>query len=138
MASNTKKQNKRSNILVATEAALIAYVSYLTHFLMVQLGHASNVALESMAVNIGVTTIIILLCSLSVGLYEAKLRETFRGIIRRIFVSVGISFFAIEVILEVLFKSMRIEGYFLPASMAIIIVTLVVFRYFTNRLGLLA
>ncbi|MFC3094606.1 TIGR03013 family PEP-CTERM/XrtA system glycosyltransferase [Alteromonas sediminis] len=137
MASNKKNQNKRSNVLVVTEAILIAYVCYIAHFIMLQLGHTLPVELEALAVNIGVMTIVILLCSLSVGLYETKLRETFRGIIRRIFVSVGLSYFVVEIVLEALFSNMKIEGYFLPASLCMVIIVLVLFRYFTNRLGLL-
>lgn len=137
MAINKKNQNKRSNVLVATEAVLIAYVCYISHFIMLQLGYAYHVSIEALISNIGVVTIVILFSSLSVGLYETKLRETFRGIIRRIFVSVGISYFVSEIVLETVFSSLRIDGYFLPVGMSMVIVVLVFFRYFTNRLGLL-
>ncbi|WP_018983128.1 TIGR03013 family XrtA/PEP-CTERM system glycosyltransferase [Salinimonas chungwhensis] len=137
MALNRHNQSKRSNILVATEALLIAYMGYITHFILVQLGLTNSVSIEKLVVNVGLLTVSILLCSLSVGLYEAKLRETFRGIIRRIFVSVGLSYFFVEIISRAFFDEMMMHPYYLPASVASIIITLVVFRYFTNRLGLL-
>ena len=137
MAVNKRNQNKRSNILVITEALLIAYIGYITHFILTQIGLSFEVPVEKLLVNTGLLTVSILLCSLSVGLYEAKLRETFRGIIRRIFVSVGLSYFLVEVVSRVLFDDLLMDGYFLPASVCAIIITLVVFRYFTNRLGLL-
>ena len=137
MAINKRNQNKRSNILVITEALLIAYIGYITHFILTQIGLSFEVPVEKLLVNTGILTVSILLCSLSVGLYEAKLRETFRGIIRRIFVSVGLSYFLVEVVSRVLFDDLLMDGYFLPASVCAIIITLVVFRYFTNRLGLL-
>lgn len=137
MAANKKNQNKRSNVLVVTEAVLIAYVCYVTHFIMVQLELAQLAKVESLVVNISLLTMSVLLCSLSVGLYEAKLRETFRGLIRRIFVSVGLSYFIVEVILEVFFRDYQIPSYFLPASLCTVIFSLVLFRYFTIRLGLL-
>ncbi|CAB9494814.1 TIGR03013 family XrtA/PEP-CTERM system glycosyltransferase [Alteromonas macleodii] len=137
MAVNKRNQNKRSNILVITEALLIAYIGYITHFILTQVGLSSEVPVEKLLVNTGLLTVSILLCSLSVGLYEAKLRETFRGIIRRIFVSVGLSYFLVEVVSRVLFDHLLMDSYFLPASVCAIIITLVVFRYFTNRLGLL-
>ncbi|MAZ15762.1 MAG: sugar transferase [Ahrensia sp.] len=137
MAVNKRNQNKRSNILVITEALLIAYIGYITHFILTQIGLSSQVPIEKLLVNTGLLTVAILLCSLSVGLYEAKLRETFRGIIRRIFVSVGLSYFLVEVISRALFDRLLMDSYFLPASVSAIIITLVVFRYFTNRLGLL-
>ncbi|GFD90327.1 sugar transferase [Tenacibaculum sp. KUL152] len=137
MAVNKRKQNKRSNILVVTEAILIAYMGYITHFILTQIGLSPQVSIEKLIVNTGLLTVAILLCSLSVGLYEAKLRETFRGIIRRIFVSVGLSYFLVEIISRALFDDLLMDTYFLPASVSAIIITLVVFRYFTNRLGLL-
>ena len=137
MAVNKRNQNKRSNILVITEALLIAYIGYITHFILTQIGLSSQVPIEKLLVNTGLLTVAILLCSLSVGLYEAKLRETFRGIIRRIFVRVGLSYFLVEVVGRALFDRLLMDSYFLPASVSAIIITLVVFRYFTNRLGLL-
>ncbi|WP_370243580.1 TIGR03013 family XrtA/PEP-CTERM system glycosyltransferase [Alteromonas abrolhosensis] len=137
MAINKRNQNKRSNILVITEALLIAYIGYISHFILTQIGLSSQVPIEKLLLNTGILTVSILLCSLSVGLYEAKLRETFRGIIRRIFVSVGLSYFLVEIISRALFDHLLMDNYFLPASVCAIIITLVVFRYFTNRLGLL-
>ena len=137
MAVNKRSQNKRSNILVITEALLIAYMGYISHFILTQIGMSANVSVEKLLVNVGLLTVSILLCSLSVGLYESKLRETFRGIIRRIFVSVGLSYFLVEVLSRALFDDLVMDSYFLPAAVSSIIITLVVFRYFTNRLGLL-
>lgn len=137
MPAFKNRQSKRSNMLVVTEALLIAYMGYISHFILTQIGLSPVVSIEKLIVNIGMLTVSILLCSLSVGLYEAKLRETFRGIIRRIFVSVGLSYFLVEVITRALFDELVMDSYFLPASIGSVIITLVVFRYFTNRLGLL-
>ncbi|GEA10532.1 TIGR03013 family XrtA/PEP-CTERM system glycosyltransferase [Alteromonas sp. KUL49] len=137
MAVNKRNQNKRSNILVVTEALLIAYMGYISHFILTQVGLSQPVPIEKLFVNVGMLTVSILLCSLSVGLYEAKLRETFRGIIRRIFVSVGLSYFLVEVLSRAFFDELVMDSYFLPGAVCSIIITLVVFRYFTNRLGLL-
>jgi len=137
VAVNKRNQNKRSNVLVVTEALLIAYMGYISHFILTQLGMSQPVVIEKLFVNVGMLTVSILLCSLSVGLYEAKLRETFRGIIRRIFVSVGLSYFLVEVLSRAFFDELVMDSYFLPAAVSAIIITLVVFRYFTNRLGLL-
>jgi sugar transferase (PEP-CTERM system associated) len=137
VAVNKRNQSKRSNILVITEALLIAYMGYITYFILTQVGLVSQAQPEKLIMNVGLLTVSILLCSLSVGLYEAKLRETFRGIIRRIFVSVGLSYFLVEIVSRALFDNLLMDGYFLPAAVFSIIITLVIFRYFTNRLGLL-
>jgi sugar transferase (PEP-CTERM system associated) len=112
-------------------------MGYISHFILTQIGMSPTVAVEKLVINVGLLTICILLCSLSVGLYEAKLRETFRGIIRRIFVSVGLSYFLVEVLSRAFFDQLVMDSYFLPAAVSSVIITLVVFRYFTNRLGLL-
>jgi sugar transferase (PEP-CTERM system associated) len=72
-----------------------------------------------------------------VGLYETKLRQTFRGIIRRLFVSVAISYFIVEVITNTFLNHIEISQYYLPTYAGLTIFTLIIFRYFINRLGIL-
>lgn len=137
MASSNKRQNKRSTALVLTEAVLVSYVSYIASFVLVSLQIIAKPNSEALAINIFLLMIAILVCSLSVGLYETKLRETFRGIIRRIFVSLVLSFFIVEIVTSALFTQLDLDPYFLPTAVCFNIVTLVFFRYFTNRLGLM-
>lgn len=137
MASSNKRQNKRSTALVLTEAVLVSYVSYIASFVLVSLQIMAKPNSEALAINIFLLMIAILVCSLSVGLYETKLRETFRGIIRRIFVSLVLSFFIVEIVTSALFTQLDLDPYFLPTAVCFNIVTLVFFRYFTNRLGLM-
>ena len=111
MALNKRNQNKRSNILVITEAVLTAYMGYISHFILTQIGISKDVPVEQLVINVGMLTVSILLCSLSVGLYEAKLRETFRGIMRRIFVSAGLSYFLVEVLSRAFFDGIHIDNY---------------------------
>lgn len=137
MASNINKQNKRSNALVLAEAIIVAYVSYLANFLIVNLLDAEPAGIYRLTTNIVLLTFMVLVCSLSVGLYEAKLRETFRGIIRRIFVSLALSYFVVEILTSTMMSELRMHPYYLPVAAGMIILSLVFFRYFTNRLGLL-
>ncbi|MFT5900664.1 MAG: sugar transferase (PEP-CTERM system associated) [Glaciecola sp.] len=137
MASSNKRQNKRSTALVLTEAVLVSYVSYIASFVLVSLQLTPRPNSEALAINIFLVMIAILVCSLSVGLYETKLRETFRGIIRRIFVSLVLSYFIVEIITTAMFNQLDLHPYFLPTAICFNIVTLVFFRYFTNRLGLM-
>jgi sugar transferase (PEP-CTERM system associated) len=137
MASSNKRQNNRSTALVLTEAVLVSYVSYIASFVLVSLQLMPKPNSEALAINIFLLMITILVCSLSVGLYETKLRETFRGIIRRIFVSLILSYFIVEIITSALFTELDLHPYFLPTAVCFNILTLVFFRYFTNRLGLM-
>ena len=137
MAVAKNRQNKRSNALVITEALLVSYVGYITSFLLIQLNFIAEPDIEKLTINIFLITLCVLLCSLSVELYEAKLRETFRGIIRRIFVSLGLTYFIVEILTGTLFRSLDMHSYYLPTAISLNIIALVFFRYFTNRLGLL-
>lgn len=141
MAANNKRHNKRSNLLVLSDLVLISYISYLILVILrAYYPSLSSVAPEnirSVIVTIGAFALIVVVCMLSVGLYESKLRETFRGIIRRIFVSVGLAYFCVAIASSLLPDLFSIHSYFLPAASCASIVTLVVFRYFTTRLGLL-
>jgi hypothetical protein len=137
MASSNKRQNKRSTALVLTEAMLVSYVSYIASFVLVSLQLTPKPNSEALAINIFLLMLTILVCSLSVGLYETKLRETFRGIIRRIFVSLVLSYFIVEIVTSGLFTELNLHPYFLPTAVSFNIFTLVFFRYFTSRLGLM-
>lgn len=137
MAINNKKQNKRSNLLVFCDFILVSYITYLMYMTIDTYYIHESVDTIKVLTTTFLFTFFIVITSLSVGLYESKLRETFRGIIRRIFVSVGIAYFCIEIVSAVFGEALQVHPYFLPGSAGISIVTLVVFRYFTTRLGLL-
>ena len=139
MSFGNRKEIRRSNILMLLEAIIICYVGYLASGLVKYFFGSSFVVVPfiDFASQVGLFTVMVILSALSVGLYETKLRETFRGIIRRIFVSVAISYFVIEVISNTILTSTEISQYYLPTYAGMTIITLVVLRYFINRLGIL-
>ena len=100
MSFGNRKEIRRSNIMMLLEAIIIGYVGYLASVLVKYFFGSSFVVvpLIDFASQVGLFTILVVFSALSVGLYETKLRETFRGVIRRIFVSVAISYFIIEVV----------------------------------------
>ena len=124
-------------MLVAVEAALISYICYLNYFFLHQYQSIAYSTADVLVLNIGLSTLMVLICSLSVGLYEIKLRETFRGIIRRIFVSVGIGFFSVEVLMSVFLPESKLNSQFFYLCAIEVIVFLILFRYFTNKIGAL-
>ena len=137
MAAFKRKQSKRSNALVSIEAIIIAYVSYLTCFILTTLEVISVQQNAAVSVNVAVITLMSLVCMLAVGLYERKLRETFRGIIRRLFVSFAMAYVGAELIITLFFQELAIHPYYLPTAVGLNIISLVFFRYFVNRLGLM-
>ena len=139
MSFGNRKEIRRSNIMMLLEAIIICYVGYLASVL-VEYGFESSfvdVPISDLATEVGLFTVLVVLSALSVGLYETKLRETFRGVIRRIFVSVAISYFIIEVIANTFLSNIEISQFYLPTYAGMTIIALVVFRYFINRLGIL-
>jgi sugar transferase (PEP-CTERM system associated) len=139
MSFGNKKEIRRSNIMMSLEAIIVGYVGYLASILVKYFLDSSYTAvpIADLLTQVGLFTVLVVIAALSVGLYESKLRETFRGIIRRIFVSVAISYFIIELVSNSLLTHIELSQYFLPTYAALTIITLVVFRYFINRLGIL-
>lgn len=137
MALTNNKQNKRSNVLVLVEAIIISYVAYIANLLVVNLTGTESPDYYTLFTIIAILTVLVLLSSLSVGLYEAKLRESFRGIIRRIFVSIALSYFIIELLTSTVLTEYQTHPYYLPSASGLIIISLILFRSFINKLGLL-
>ena len=137
MALTNKKQNNRSNVLVLMEVIIITCVAYVANLLVVNITETKSANYSTLFTIIGIQTVLVLLSSLSVGLYESKLRESFRGIIRRIFVSIGLSYFILELITSTVLTEYQMHSYYLPAASGLIILSLILFRYFINKIDLL-
>ncbi|GAC18534.1 TIGR03013 family XrtA/PEP-CTERM system glycosyltransferase [Paraglaciecola arctica] len=137
MALTNNKQRKRSNVLVLVEAFIIGYVAYIANVVVASTTGTPQSNSLTLISSVCILTFLVLIFSLSVGLYEAKLRETFRGIIRRIFVSVALSYFVVELLVSIFLTEALPHPYYLPVAAGAIILSLVIFRYFISKLGLL-
>ncbi|MGB3726082.1 MAG: TIGR03013 family XrtA/PEP-CTERM system glycosyltransferase [Glaciecola sp.] len=132
MAGN-QKTRKRSNKLVLIEGALVALATYLTALSFSWLGLDYALNIKSTLFTCFMFSVSVLLINLSVGLYEQRLREPFRGIIRRLFVSVVVSFFVVVAITSLIVPEFASHPLHAPTSVAIILFTLVIFRYFVHH-----
>jgi sugar transferase (PEP-CTERM system associated) len=137
MSFVNRKEVRRSNILMILEASIVGYILYLTLGMVNKITGTPAPTLGGVSLYIGLFTFLVIVSALSVGLYESKLRETFRGIIRRIFVSVALGYFLMEIIGNTALNYIELHQYFLPIAAGLSIIALVIFRYFINRLGLL-
>lgn len=137
MAKTKNGKNKRLSTLIFAESILIAYVCYAAFF-MVKLADvfAPSFAAQHIFPLI-IFTLFIVLSQLAVGLYEPKLRETFRGIIRRIFVAQGLAFFAMAVFTELFLTHVLIHSYYLVVCILMTILSCSLFRFFVIRFGAL-
>jgi sugar transferase (PEP-CTERM system associated) len=132
MAGNSTKGH-RSLRLVAFEGALVACTTYFASLSLDWLDLYASANTAGTFINVILFTISVTIINLSVGLYEQGLRESFRGIIRRIFVSAIISYFSVAVVSSILFDDKTEHYLHSPISVALIIIVLVVFRYFVHN-----
>ena len=137
MALNNNKQRKSSNALMLVEAFIIGYTAYIANVVVASTTGTPQLDSFTLISSVSVLTFLVLFFSLSVGLYETKLRETFRGIIRRIFVSLALSYFVVELLVLIFFPEALHHPYYFPVAAGSIVLSLVVFRYFISKLGLL-
>jgi sugar transferase (PEP-CTERM system associated) len=137
MALKSNKQKKSSNALMLVEAFIIGYAAYVANVVVASTTSTPQLDSFTLISSVSVLTFLVLVFSLSVGLYETKLRETFRGIIRRIFVSLALSYFVVELLVLIFFPEALHHPYYFPVAAGSIVLSLVVFRYFISKLGLL-
>lgn len=116
MSFVNRKEVRRSNTLMALEASIVGYILYLTLGVVNKTTLSPAPALGDLVLYIGLFTSLVILSALSVGLYESKLRETFRGIIRRIFVSVALGYFLMEIIVNTVLTDIQLHQYFFADS----------------------
>lgn len=131
--ANPSKSRARSMKLVIFEGLLVAFACYLAALTLQWVGLYVSANTVGTLINTVLFTLAILILNLSVGLYEQSLREPFRGIIRRIFVSAVMSYFGVAIVSSLLFDDTTEHYLHAPLSVAFIILALVSFRYFIQR-----
>lgn len=128
--TNSSNARKRSLRLVLLETALVAYATYFAALSLQWVGLYSNANTMGTLHNVVLFALSVVVINLSVGLYEQGLREPFRGIIRRLFVSTVLSYFTVSILASLLFDDSTEHYLHAPLSVGFIIIALVVFRYF--------
>lgn len=128
MIGNTKSGHRILK-LVLCESIFVATATYLAALTLQWLGFYNNANTEGTLINVILFTVSVTLINLSVGLYEQGLREPFRGIIRRLFVSVIMSYFSVAIVASILFDDSSEHYLHSPLSVVLIIIMLVIFRY---------
>ncbi len=127
------KSRARAVKLVIIEGFLVALASYLAALALQWVGLYASANTLGTLLNVGFFTLTVLIVNLSVGLYEQGLREPFRGIIRRIFVSAVMSYFGVTILTSLFFDDTTEHYLHMPLSVAFIILSLVGFRYFLHQ-----
>lgn len=94
---------------------------------------AKNVEINFIFVHSMIFALVVQLSSLALGLYNSKLRENFRGVVRRLLVSVAIAFF-VTAILNPFYGAFALPIELLALSSVITLVAASFFRYFTLQI----
>jgi sugar transferase (PEP-CTERM system associated) len=137
MPKSDSGKNKRLSTLIIAESILIAYVSYIALFVVQLLDFVAPSFIFQHIFPLFIFTLFIVLSQLAVGLYESKLRETFRGIVRRICIAQAMALFAMVIFSELFLTHVLIHPYYIIVCILMTIVCCVLFRYTIIRLGAL-
>lgn len=127
--------SKGSKSLVLIELTLFAGVLLLTVYLnsVFRFTSPPNLPTNILIINAIVFALVTQLSALALGLYNSKLRESFRGIVRRMLVAVAIGFFIVT-ILYPLFSRQAIAVELIALSSGISLVVVSIFRYFVYKI----
>jgi len=119
-------------MLIIAEWLLISYVSYFAAIGLEWLEIYIDATSKATLANMIIFSTFIVIINLSLGLYETKLRESFRAIVRRITVSVIMSFFSVTIITGILLKQYATHPIYAPTAVTLIIISLIMFRYYVH------
>jgi len=121
-----------SKSLVVIELALFAGALLLTVYLnsIFSFVEHHDIPNDRLAICAIIFALVVQLSSLALGLYNSKLRENYRGVVRRLLVSVAIGFF-IATLLNPLYGKHALEIELLALSALISLIVASAFRYIT-------
>jgi len=121
-----------SKSLVVIELALFAGALLLTVYLnsIFSFVEHHDIPNDRLAICAIIFALVVQLSSLALGLYNSKLRENYRGVVRRLLVSVAIGFF-IATLLNPLYGIHALEIELLALSALISLIVASAFRYIT-------
>ncbi|WP_199610877.1 TIGR03013 family XrtA/PEP-CTERM system glycosyltransferase [Flocculibacter collagenilyticus] len=139
--NNSSNGKFKNHLVILLEILLVAFAglsSYLLHVLFDSFNAIETIddSIFRIVINVSLVALMVSLCNLSVGLYDPKLRASQRDIVRRLFVSVAISYFVIELFVFYIFKGLPLAASFLPVTIAIALLFLIIFRVFLPDISL--
>ena len=95
LSAGTKSLVLIEFVCFASALLLSLYLNNLLNFVTFDI---ESIALNILFIHAIVFALVVQLSSLAMGLYNSKLRENFRGVVRRLLVSVAIGFFIVSLI----------------------------------------
>jgi sugar transferase (PEP-CTERM system associated) len=120
-------------LLALVEIGIVCLSAYVVYVALLNPNTSNPVFFQgAFFVNLFVLVVFYFVASLSVGLYNNKLRESFRSIVRRIFVVSAMVYSAVALIISNLFPVLYLHQGYIPLTLALTIFLAISFRYFVQ------
>jgi sugar transferase (PEP-CTERM system associated) len=120
-------------ILVIVEMGIVCLSAYAAYIAVLNPKTSNPVFFQgAFFLNMVVLVAFYFVASLSVGLYNNKLRESFLSIVRRIFVVVAMVYSAVALIVDNLFPELYLHQGYIPLTLILTMLLAISFRYFVQ------
>lgn len=127
-ATGYGKNSLADHLFLLGELALLLLASFAASYLSQHL--ISPIPFDVRLINAAIFASVVMLCALSVGLYDQQLRESHRGVLKRVIITMLFSAFLLEVVVFNLFASIAINSWYMLIATTISIVLISSFRAF--------
>lgn len=125
-ASRYGRNTVADKLFLFGEVALLVISSLLASFAIHH--YLYPVSLDSQLINAVLFSASVMLCALSVGLYDLKLRENHKGILKRMVITLVFNAILLELVIFQLFPSLHLGSLYLATASAIAALTVSAFR----------
>ncbi|MEN3158064.1 TIGR03013 family XrtA/PEP-CTERM system glycosyltransferase [Alkalimonas sp. NCh-2] len=127
-ATGYGKNSLADHLFLLGELALLLLASFAASYLSQHF--ISPIPFDVRLINAAIFASVVMLCALSVGLYDQQLRESHRGVLKRVIITMLFSAFLLEVVVFNLFDSIAINSWYMLIATTISIVLISSFRAF--------
>lgn len=121
-----RKSTVSDKLFLAGEILLLCLSSFLSYYLFSLVGIV--VPIDLLIANVALFTAVFLICALSVGLYDQKLRESQSGIIKRVLITLLFSIILVEFLNYTLLQHLHIHPLLVVTTSLIALVLISGFR----------
>ncbi|MEE2000437.1 TIGR03013 family PEP-CTERM/XrtA system glycosyltransferase [Alkalimonas sp. MEB108] len=127
-ATGYGKNSLADQLFLFGELLLLLVASFAASFLFHHF--ISPIPFDVRLINAVIFAAVVMLCALSVGLYDQQLRESHGGILKRVIITMLFSAFLLEVVVFNLFNSIAINGWYMLLACTIATAIISSFRAF--------
>ncbi len=137
--TSVKKHNKniRGKGLFSLDLFFTFLVNYPLFLILAVYSSMTEASFYQFGVNLAVIAGVITIANLSVGLYDAKVRDSYRVLIRRIIISFALTYMALQTLIYPLFSQYEFSQTVLLMVLLLTYLTIFYLRYLTTSSNIL-